>query len=75
MKYFTIEEMCASDTARRKGIDNTPNADARLRMQTLIEQLPDPIRAAWGGPITGTCGYRHPARNQAVGRGPPPTPL
>ena len=67
MKYFTIEEMCASDTARRKGIDNTPNADARLRMQTLIEQLLDPIRAAWGGPITVTSGYRSSALNKAVG--------
>ncbi len=67
MKYFTIEEMCASDTARRKGIDNTPNADARLRMQTLIEQLLDPIRAAWGGPITVNSGYRCPELNRAVG--------
>ena len=67
MKYFTIDEMCASDTARRKGIDNTPNADIRLRMQTLIEQLLDPIRAAWGAPITVNSGYRSPALNRAVG--------
>lgn len=67
MKYFTIDELCASDTARRKGIDNTPNADARLRMQILIEQLLDPIRATWGGPITVNSGYRSPALNKAVG--------
>ena len=67
MKYFTIEELCASDTARRKGIDNTPNADARLRMQILIEQLLDPIRAAWGGPITVNSGYRSPELNKKVG--------
>ena len=67
MKYFTIEELCASDTAERKKIDNTPNADARLRMQRLIEQLLDPIRAAWGGPITVNSGYRSPALNKAVG--------
>ena len=67
MKYFTIDELCASDTARRKGIDNTPNADARLRMQTLIEQLLDPIRAAWGGPITVNSGFRCPVLNRAVG--------
>ncbi len=66
MKYFTIEELCASDTAERKKIDNTPNADARLRMQRLIEQLLDPIRAAWGGPITVNSGYRSPALNKAV---------
>ena len=67
MKYFSIEELCASDTAERKKIDNTPNADARLRMQRLIEQLLDPIRAAWGGPITVNSGYRSPALNRAVG--------
>ena len=67
MKYFSIEELCASDTAERKKIDNTPNADARLRMQTLIEQLLDPIRAAWGGPITVNSGYRSPELNKKVG--------
>ena len=67
MKYFTIDELCASDTAERKKIDNTPNADIRLRMQTLIEQLLDPIRAAWGSPITVNSGYRSPALNSAVG--------
>lgn len=67
MKYFTIEELCASDIAERKKIDNTPNADARLRMQRLIEQLLDPIRAAWGGPITVNSGYRSPSLNKAVG--------
>ena len=67
MKYFTIDELCASDIAERKKIDNTPNADARLRMQRLIEQLLDPIRAAWGGPITVNSGYRSPALNKTVG--------
>ena len=67
MKYFSIEELCASDTAERKKIDNTPNADARLRMQRLIEQLLDPIRAAWGGPIMVTSGYRSSELNKKVG--------
>ena len=67
MKYFTIDELCASDIAERKKIDNTPNADARLRMQILIEQLLDPIRAAWGGPIMVTSGYRCPELNKKVG--------
>ena len=67
MKYFTIEELCASDIAEQKKIDNTPNADARLRMQRLIEQLLDPIRAAWGGPISVNSGYRSPELNKKVG--------
>lgn len=67
MKYFTIEELCASDTARRRGIDNTPDAAKKQKLQKLIEQLLDPIRAAWGATITVNSGYRSPALNKAVG--------
>lgn len=67
MTYFTIEELCASDTARRRGIDNTPDAAKRQKLQTLIEQLLDPIRAVWGGPIAVNSGYRSPKLNAAVG--------
>lgn len=67
MKYFTIEELCASDTARRRGIDNRPPAEVVGRLQTLIEELLDPIRAAWGAPVTVNSGYRSPELNDAVG--------
>lgn len=67
MTYFTIEELCASDTAQRRGIDNRPSAAIAGKLQTLIEQLLDPIRAAWGGPIAVNSGYRSPALNKAVG--------
>ncbi len=67
MTYFTIEELCASDTARWRGIDNTPDAAKRQKLQTLIEQLLDPIRAAWGSPIAVNSGYRCPKLNAAVG--------
>ncbi|WP_297626983.1 D-Ala-D-Ala carboxypeptidase family metallohydrolase [uncultured Rikenella sp.] len=67
MTYFSIEELCASDTARRRGIDNTPDAAKRQKLQTLIEQLLDPIRAVWGNPITVNSGYRCPKLNAAVG--------
>lgn len=67
MKYFTIDELCASDTAQRRGIDNRPSAAIAGKLQTLIEQLLDPIRAAWGAPITVNSGYRCPALNRAVG--------
>ncbi len=67
MKYFTIEELCASDTAQRRGIDNTPDTAKKQKLQTLIEQLLDPIRAAWGAPITINSGYRSPKLNAAVG--------
>lgn len=67
MKYFTIEELCASDVARARGIDNTPPSGVTLALTTLIEKLLDPIREAWGGPITVNSGYRCQKLNTAVG--------
>ena len=67
MKYFTVEELCRSATAAARRIDNRPPNEAADRLQTLIEELLDPIRAAWGGPIAVNSGYRSPALNRAVG--------
>lgn len=67
MQYFTISELCASTTARQRGIDNTPTAEARANMETLITQCLDPIRRIYGRPIIVTSGYRSPALNAAVG--------
>lgn len=67
MKHFTIDELSSSDTAKARRIDNTPSPDIRQKLQTLIEELLDPIRVAWGGPITVNSGYRCPALNKAVG--------
>lgn len=67
MKYFTIDELCASSTAYTNGINNVPSADKKMKLQALIEQLLDPIRASWGKPITVNSGYRSPELNRAVG--------
>lgn len=67
MKHFTISELCASDTARARGIDNTPPSGVVVALTALIEKLLDPIREAWGGPIAMNSGYRSPALNRAVG--------
>lgn len=66
MKYFTIKELCASATARRLGIDNTPTEDVTRNLTALTEAVLDPLRAAWGRPITVNSGYRCPALNTAV---------
>lgn len=67
MKYFTIEELCSSATAKRKGIDNTPNATVRKNLTLLVEKILDPLREAWGAPIIVTSGYRCGKLNRAVG--------
>ena len=47
MTYFTISEMIASDTAKAKGIDNSPTTEVRANLVALIETLLDPLREAW----------------------------
>ncbi len=66
-QYFTIEELCDSDTARRRGIDNTPTAEAVANMELLIEHILDPLRRAWKRPVHVTSGYRCLRLNRAVG--------
>ena len=65
MTYFTINEMIASDTAKAKGIDNSPTTEVRANLVALIETLLDPLREAWKSPIKVTSGYRCPELNRA----------
>lgn len=67
MKYFTIEELCSSATAKRKGINNTPDESVKKNLTLLIEKILDPLREAWGAPIIVTSGYRCGKLNRAVG--------
>ena len=67
MKYFSIRELSSSATARRKGIDNTPDAKAKSNLTALVSNLLDPLREKWGKPIVVTSGYRCAILNRAVG--------
>lgn len=70
MKYFSFPEMEHSNTATRLKIDNSMPPAARENMQRLIEKVLDPLREAWGCPITVSSGYRCPVLNKAVGGSP-----
>ena len=67
MKYFSIKELTKSETATKKGIDNTPNAAQVKNLEALIDNLLDPIREQWGAAIYVTSGFRSIALNKAVG--------
>lgn len=67
MKYFTIDELCASDVAWARNIPNHPTSEARENLTRLIDRVLDPIREAWGGPVTVTSGFRAQLLNKAVG--------
>ena len=67
MKYFTMTELTASATARRKGIDNTPDMQAKANLTALVSNVLDPLRELYGKPIVVTSGYRSVKLNRAVG--------
>lgn len=48
MKYFTIEELCRSTTAERKGIDNRCSNEIADNMVTLVNNVLDPLRVWYG---------------------------
>lgn len=64
--YFTIAELYASDTAKKYGIDNTPDSIITSHLQQLINFL-NPLREAWGSAIKVTSGYRCKRLNDMVG--------
>ena len=66
-EYFTLEELTHSQTAARKGLDNTPSPEALKNLKELCKNLLDPIRKLAGHPITVSSGYRSPAVNKAIG--------
>ena len=67
MKHFTFNEFEDSDKARELGIDNRLPELAEAHIVELVDILLDPLREAWGGPLTVSSGYRCPELNRAVG--------
>ena len=67
MKYFTVNELCKSSIATKKGIVNVPSSEERANLEALIENVLDPLREAWGKPIIVNSGFRCERLNKAVG--------
>ena len=65
-KYFTLEEVTRSRTARLLKVENNPNAEQIENLRALVKQL-DWLREYIGRPIVVTSGYRNHAVNRAVG--------
>lgn len=66
MKYFTIDELTRSDTAIARRIDNTPSPAVVENLKNLVFFVLDPLREAYGKPITVNSGYRSPALNKVT---------
>ena len=65
--HFTIEELCASQTAKAKGISNTPNMQQMINLVYLAAYVLEPLRVAMGEPIKIGSGFRCQQLNKAVG--------
>ena len=66
-RFFSIDELCKSDTALKMGIGNVPTVKVKDNLTALVDNVLDPLRAAYGKPIMVNSGYRSPLLNKAVG--------
>ena len=66
-KNFSYDELIASATAKRLGLDNTPTPEEKEKLRQLAEDILQPIRDAWRAPIVVTSGFRSEEVNKAVG--------
>ena len=67
-KHFTWAEFTKSDTAKRLHINNAITSwEVRDNIKALVENILQPLRDAWGGPIFINSGYRCKELNEAVG--------
>lgn len=66
-KNFSYDELIASATAKRLGLDNTPTPEEKEKLRKLAQEILQPIRDAWRSPIVVNSGFRSEAVNKAVG--------
>jgi len=66
-KNLSLGEFTNSQTAKRRGIDNTPKGEHLEAAKLLAENIFQPIREHFGKPIFISSGYRSIALNEAIG--------
>ena len=66
-KHFSLKEVIKSETAVRKGIDNTPTEQIKHQLKAICETIMEPIRVHYGKPIRVTSGYRCIELNKRFG--------
>ena len=66
-EHISYKEGTHSNTALRRGIDNTPGDDQLFFMEIIAEKVFEPLREWVGGPIKINSFYRSPELNTAIG--------
>ena len=65
--HLSLAEVTRSETAKRRGISNTPTAEHLENFKLLAENVFEKIRAHFGVPIHISSGYRSKELNDAIG--------
>ena len=66
-KNFSLIELTKSQTAERKGINNTPSAEHQENLKSLCEMILQPIRDHFEQVVSVSSGYRSPELCVAIG--------
>ena len=66
-EHLDLAEVTRSETAKRKGISNTPTPEHLENFKKLAKNIFEPIRKHFGVPIHISSGYRSKALNTAIG--------
>ena len=66
-KNLTLAEVTKSTTAKRLGIDNTPDEWTTENLRQVAINVFQPLRSAFGTPIYVSSGYRSAELNTAIG--------
>ena len=64
---FSLSELTKSQTAERKGIDNTPSAEHQDNLKSLCTHVLQPIRDHFSRVVSVSSGYRSPELCIAIG--------
>ena len=64
---FSLNELTKSQTATRKGINNTPNDNEKENLKSLSINILQKIRDHYNKPVRVTSGYRSPELCVAIG--------
>ena len=65
-RNFSLQELTKSETAIRKGIQNTPSDKVISNLTTLCDMVLQKVRNSHGA-VTITSCYRSPELNKAIG--------
>ena len=64
---FSISELTKSQTAERKGINNTPSPEHQRNLKSLCTAILQPVRDHFSRVVSVSSGYRSQALCEAIG--------